>query len=237
LTPEKLQRPELALGRLPVATSGELQDVILKIQTRESELEQPWVRSALLVADDPDAAGNFTFSSDSLTSVIPTDVPVTRAYISTGGVAQARSDLLAGINQGVGVVSYFGHAGYNQLADEGLLTTPDVAALVNGARPTLMTTMTCLAGNSALPGQTTIGEALVRQPAVGAAAFWAPSGMSENHLAEPLARAFYAALFTGKGNRIGDAVRVARYVYKASGQPAYMLSIYNLLGDPAMRVR
>ena len=65
---------------------------------------------------------------------------------------------------------------------------------------------------------------------------WAPSGMSENGLAGPLADRFYAALFSGKSHRIGDAVKASRSAYQASGLPSYMLSIYNLLGDPAMRL-
>ena len=68
-------------------------------------------------------------------------------------------------------------------------------------------------------------------------AVWAPSGMSENELAGPLAEGFYAASVSGRGARIGDAVRTARLAYKASGLAPYMLAIYNLLGDPAMRLR
>lgn len=62
--------------------------------------------------------------------------------------------------------------------------------------------------------------------------------MSENELADPLAQALYAALFTGRRvDRLGDAVAIARHVYRAGERPAYMLAIYNLLGDPAMRLR
>jgi hypothetical protein len=59
--------------------------------------------------------------------------------------------------------------------------------------------------------------------------------MSENGLAEPLSRGLFERLFQPGSARLGDAVVSARQAYKASGQPAYMLSIYNLLGDPAMR--
>ncbi|MBK5255535.1 MAG: hypothetical protein JJE39_05840 [Vicinamibacteria bacterium] len=45
---------EMSIGRLPVATSAELAEVIRKIKVREAALEanEPWVRSTLLVADD-----------------------------------------------------------------------------------------------------------------------------------------------------------------------------------------
>jgi hypothetical protein len=134
------------------------------------------------------------------------------------------------------MVSYFGHAGFDQLADEALLTSADASTLVNADRPTVLSAMTCLAGSSGLPGYSTLGERLLRQQGGGAAAVWAPSGMSENALAEPLSHAFWSALYGGEVGRIGDAVLQARQAYKAGGQPAYTLSIYNLLGDPAMRL-
>ena len=61
--------------------------------------------------------------------------------------------------------------------------------------------------------------------------------MSENDLATPMADAFYAAFYSEESSRLGDAVNASRRAYKTSHLPVYMLSIYNLLGDPAMRVR
>lgn len=234
---QELAPPAPVIGRLPVTTTDELAQVIGKIQAREAALGEPWVRSALLAADDVDAGGDFSGSSEGVAAWLPADLPQTRAYIATAGAAQARSVLLSGINQGAGVVSYFGHAGFDRLADEGLLTNDDVPTLANADRPTLMTAMTCLAGNAALPGYPGLGELLVRRPGGGAVAVWAPSGMSENDLAGPLAEHFYAALFGGRGERIGEAVAAARRSYAQDGLPPYMLSIYNLLGDPALRVR
>jgi hypothetical protein len=134
-------------------------------------------------------------------------------------------------------VSYFGHAGFDQLADESLLTSSDAGSLTNIDRPAVLTAMTCLAGNSGLPGYPVIGESLLRQQGGGIVAMWAPSGMSENDLAGPLATGFYGALFGPESSRIGDAVISSQRTYRASNLPLYMLSIYNLLGDPAMRVR
>jgi hypothetical protein len=234
------RRPvEIAIGRLPVTTPAELAEVIRKTVARESALvaDEPWVHNTLLVADDADAAGDFLLSSERVASLVPAGVPLARAYVSVVGAAQTRSDLIGALNDGVGAVSYVGHAGFDQLADEPLLTSADVASLVNHDRPAVMTAMTCLAGNSALPGYSVIGESLLRQDGGGLAAFFGPSGMSENDLAEPLADAFYSAAFSGRSPRIGDAVNAARRAYRARDLPSYMLAIYNLLGDPAMRLR
>jgi|CXWL01.1.fsa_nt_gi hypothetical protein len=228
--------PEIALGRLPVTTSEEFAEVIRKIVAREAAIGESWTQQALLLADDPDEAGNFVASLEGVASALPLGTPLVRAYITTDGVFGSRAKLINGINSGTGFVSYFGHGGYDQFAGESVFTTWDAPLLTNALRPAVMTAMTCLVGNSSLPGASSVGEALVRRPGGGLVALWGPSGWSENHLAEPLANEFYRAAFDPGTARIGDAVKASRKVYRASGWPAWMLSIYNLLGDPALRL-
>jgi hypothetical protein len=208
--------------------------MVRKIKAREAAAEEPWARSFLLVADDPDAAGNFPRSTDGVAAGLPYGAPLSRAYLSVDGLAGVRNALIGGIGQGTGTVVYFGHGGYDRLADEGVLTSADVPLLANADRPTVVAAMTCLAGSGALPGYATLGELLLRQPGGGAAAVWGPSGMSENDLAEPLAEAFFG-LRQARDARLGDVVVLARSTYRYGQHPLYMLSIYNLLGDPAMR--
>ena len=229
--------PEIALGRLPVTTSEELAEVIRKTVAREAAIGESWMQQALLLADDPDEAGNFVASLEGVASVLPPATPLVRAYFTTDGVSGSRAKLINGINSGTGFVSYFGHGGYDQFAGESVFTTWDAPLLTNALRPAVMTAMTCLVGNSSLPGSSSVGEALVRRPGGGLVALWGPSGWSENHLAEPLANEFYRAAFDSGTARIGDAVNASRKAYRASGRPAWMLSIYNLLGDPALRLR
>jgi hypothetical protein len=238
---------EIAIGRLPVTTTGELKEVIRKIVTRETAVadDASWLRKTLLVADDADDAGDFALSSEGVARALPVGTLVTRAYMPAGGgVEPARSLLLNGVNEGTGLISYIGHGGFDGLAGgfngetyEGLFTTGDVAGLHNDLQPAVMTAMTCDAGNSALPGSPGIGESLVRQQGGGLVALWSASGWSENNLADPLAQGFYQALSSGGSPRIGDAINSTRRAYKANNLPWYMLSIYNLLGDPAMRVK
>ena len=44
----------------------------------------------------------------------------------------SRTRTLAAMGQGIGLFHYFGHAGMDRLAGEGLLTSADVAGLRNG---------------------------------------------------------------------------------------------------------
>ncbi|MBK5256351.1 MAG: DUF11 domain-containing protein [Vicinamibacteria bacterium] len=230
---------EIAIGRLPVATTAELAEAIRKIEARETALalDEPWLRDTLLVAGETDGGGNFLQSSETVAGVIPAGSSLLRASIPVDGAYQTRLSLIEGINQGTGLVNYFGHGGFDQLANEAILATADAPALINRERPSMMFALTCLVGNSSLPGYSTLGEELVRQESGGLVALFAPSGMSENELATPLAIGLHEALARKKTLRIGDAISAARRAYKAQDLPLYMLSIYNLLGDPAMRVR
>jgi hypothetical protein len=227
--------PELAIGRLPASTPEELAEIVRKIQAREG-LGSPWLRRFLVTADNPDSIGAFPTDSERIAALTPAGFQLERIYLSQLPVATAKQRLLAGINEGAGMVSYVGHAGYDVLADEGLLRSADMALLVNQERPTVLTAMTCVAGNFASPFIPSIGEQLVQQPGGGAAAVWAPTWMSENDHAVALAESYYAAVFSSGGVRIGDAIVEAMQVYEQTGRPDYLLYLYTLLGDPAMKL-
>lgn len=228
--------PEIAIGRLPASSAAELAQMIRKIQVREGASGSSWLNRVLMVADNADDAGNFPADSEGIAAMMPAGSQVERIYLSVHGAA-ARSMLIDGINEGAGTINYIGHAGYVVLADEGMLWSWDADDLVNAERPPVMTAMTCLAGNFALPWIPSIGEALVRKEAAGLAALWAPTGLSQNEFAVVLARGYYQAVSSGGDvTRIGDAIQASLRAYERTVGPSYMLAIYTLLGDPAMRL-
>jgi hypothetical protein len=229
--------PEVAIGRLPVSSATELEAAITKIKTREAAQGEPWLQRMLLVADGPDAAGDFPADSETIAAIASTSMQVERLYLPLLGASETRRLLLEGLNDGVGMVSYVGHAGYDVLADEGLLWSDDVEQLGNLERPTVLTAMTCSVNDFAQLGYPGLGELLVRKSSGGAVATFGPSGLSENSYAMILAQAYYQAALAGGPVRIGDATYAAMKSYEAIGGPSYMLAIYALLGDPALRLR
>jgi hypothetical protein len=228
--------PEIAIGRLPVQTPAELLDLIRKIQLREQLAGSAWPHPLVALADNPDVAGAFPTDSDRIMSLAAPTLLPERIYLSELPVAAARERLLTAINEGAGMISYVGHAGYDVLADERLLSNADVAGLTNDEIPTVMTAMTCVAGDFASPFVESVAEALVRKPEGGAAAVWAPTWMSENDHAVFLAERYYGAVFGRRPFTIGEAVTTAMQDYEQTWRPQYMLQIYTLLGDPAMRL-
>jgi hypothetical protein len=97
--------------------------------------------------------------------------------------------------------------------------------------------MTCMAAGYAMPGVVSIAESLILKQDGGMAAVWAPAGLSEDDLALKLNKAFYRAAFDGTGRTLGSIVLEAIRTSGISGGDAWMLDIYNLIGDPALRIK
>jgi hypothetical protein len=226
--------PEIAVGRLPARDEEELNRMIDKIITRESSQGSPWLKRLLLLADNPDKAGDFHEDSEGLAALAFPHVSADRIYLPVSPFSDARTRLFEGIHEGRGQVSYVGHAGYDVLADEGLLKSGDVAGLTNADRPFVLTAMTCTAGNFALPWYPSISELLVHKSSGGAAAVWSPTAQSQDSLAAILAGNYYDRALGTEDVRIGDAVLSALKGYEKAGNPSYITAIYVLLGDPAM---
>jgi len=225
--------PDIAIGRLPVLTAEELRGVINKIIAYESTAGN----RVVMLADNQDEGGNFPSDSDDVAALVPAGYSVAKIYYLSGyTLAQARQLLFDEIQNGAIVLNYMGHAGYNILAVEGLLQMSDVASLQNSGKPFVLAAMTCTVGNFALPGYDSLSEALVTKDRGGAVAVWAPTGLSLNFLSKVLDEHLFRGAFGNRGVALGDVILRAFKNYHATGGPAYIMDIYNLQGDPALRM-
>lgn len=243
--------PDFAIGRLPVTSPEELTAQVAKIAAYERSEPGDWAGRALLVADNPEKGVDFGAENDALAPVLPGNLMAERAYLGPLPLAKARAALLGQWNAGASLVSYFGHGGHDRWATEGLLVGSDVAALNNAERLPLVTSMTCVIGRFEIPGLDSLGEALVRRQGGGAIAAWAPSGMGNHPDSAMLARHFSTLLSatgpeSGKAispqaasdqPTIGRAAMSALARYAAGGGDMTTAIFYNLLGDPAVRLR
>jgi hypothetical protein len=231
--------PEMAIGRLPVLSGAELSALIGKIKAYESSAGGGWQQEVLMVADDVDIeAGHFPVDSDVVANLVPAGYNVQKVYITAErSASEARSELLSGLQAGLRLVNYIGHGAPDRLASEGLLRVSDVSGLWNGERLPVLAGMTCLIGRYENPGSDSLSERLVLQPDGGAIAVWSPTGMSLNAEARILDQTFFEALFAAEQPVLGVTLLQAQQAYKNRGNEQFMLDIYNLLGDPALRVR
>jgi hypothetical protein len=122
-------------------------------------------------------------------------------------------------------------------ASENVWNSWDAASLRAQSRQPLLVTMNCLNGYFVAPSYDSLSESLVKAEGRGAIAAFSPSGLSLDGPAHQYHRALMAELTSGRHERLGDAVLAAQQAYARGGLMPELLSIYNLLGDPAMPIR
>ena len=113
----------------------------------------------------------------------------------------------------------------------------DVASLGPQAQQPLLLTMNCLNGYYHFPYFNAFSEELVKANGKGAIAAFSPSGLSLNTPAHLYHKALLTELISGSHERLGDAVLAAQEAYAETGAFPELLTIYHLLGDPALRLR
>jgi hypothetical protein len=226
--------PDVAIGRLPAANAGELRVLVEKVlayERGELDLSGPIV----LVTDNPDEAGDFVANAEALARGTLAGREVRMLHTSVLGGAM-RSEIRAAFDEGASALSYIGHGGIHLWADENFFNTGDVAALAPEPSQPLLLTLNCLNGYFHFPYFDSLAEALVKAEGRGAIAAFAPSGLSLDAPAHLFHRALLEALLHGGHERLGDAVLTAQKAYASTGAFPELLSIYHLLGDPALRI-
>lgn len=224
--------PEVAVGRIPVLSAAELDAYTAKLAAYEGAAAAGWTGTAVMTADTTDRGADFAADSDRVAGQLSA-YTLDRIYLSTTPIADARTQLLGAIGSGAAFVNYMGHGGLDRLSAGGLLTNDDVPGLANAERLPVVTAMTCTINRFAVPGIPALGELLVKSAGGGAAAVWGPSGLSPNGEAEPLAERFYHA-----GDvRLGDRILRAITDFRTLGGNPDLPRIYDLLGDPALRLQ
>ena len=230
--------PEIAVGRIPAMSASELSAYVDKLAGFEASGMSLWSDAVLMVADnDPWTRSTFDRHSESMASSVPPSSSLQRIYLGSKSAAAARAELVAGLSEGAALFNYVGHGGLDRIADEALLHTSDVPRLENGSRAGLVTAFSCSINRFELAGFTSLGEALTVEKTGGATAVWAPSGLSLDFEAYRLGNAFFRAVFDGAEPTLGDAIRRAFGAYREGGGITLTPTVYNLLGDPAIRLK
>ncbi len=227
--------PDLALGRIPAATVEEARVMVEKVLAYESGSQR--AGRLVVIADNPDAAGDFEADAEEIANDLLARGNPLRLYLSGLSTESARQAVVEAFDGGAALLSYVGHGGIHLWAQENIFDTSQVATLSPQAEQPLLLTMNCLNGYFHFPYYNSLAEELLKADGKGAIAAFSPSGLSLNEPAHLFHKALVGELISGKHERLGDAVSAAQAVYAASGAFQELLSIYHLLGDPALRLR
>jgi cytochrome P450 len=122
-------------------------------------------------------------------------------------------------------------------ASENVLNDWDVPSLRAQSRQPLLLTMNCLNGYFVTPNLDSLPEALLKAEGRGVVGAFSPSSLSLDGPAHAYHRAVMAELSSGKHARLGDAILAAQRTYADTGLMPELLDVYQLLGDPALRIR
>jgi hypothetical protein len=226
---------DLAIGRIPAASSNEVHIVVDKILAYEAA-RRTVAGPTVLIADNPDRAGDFVADAERVASRLPAGTSVLRIYLPQLGAATG-SEVTRAFNEGASLMSYVGHGGIHLWADENIFNRTQVSSLSAQPQQPFLLTMNCLNGYFHFPYFNSLSEELLKAEAKGVIAAFSPSGMSLNAPAQRMHQALVDQLFTGRHRRLGDALLAAQSDYLQSGSFLELLSIYHLLGDPALVIR
>ncbi len=240
--------PDMAIGRLPVNSVAELEDVIAKLLAYSSDPAAPWARRALFVSDNvPDNAGDFDAVIDTLEAATapgmlrqhlsltdscgaPNTQPNTCAISATEVLTQTWSE-------GVALLTYSGHGSIHRWAHEPLLTNTQLPSLQSGGGLPFVLSLDCLDGYFMMPPSypgladaRSLAEVALTLPERGAIAYFAPSGLGTTYEQQTMALALYDALYQKGERRLGALTQAARLAVFDT----HLAEIYTLFGDPAM---
>jgi hypothetical protein len=231
--------PELVVGRIPALTSDDVIRYVAKLTAYESNRSR--ANQALLVADLPDAGGDFTANSFAVAQALQANgIATTPVNLEEVPVPQARQMIVDTLNSptGVRLFNFVGHGGVDVLANGAVFTNADVSQLVNGTRLPVFLAFTCAAGDGSYPGYDSLAETLLWREGGGAIGAVAPTGLSDNGQAHMLNMSLVRALVGPRARiTLGDANAAALADFARKGAERYMLDKYSVTGDPALRVQ
>jgi hypothetical protein len=220
--------PDIAIGRLPVRTPAEASAMVTKLINYDQSVAS---QNVVLVADR-NSSFDFEAADTQLRSLIPAGLAVTDIRRGQVGDANARSQLLAALNQGSKLVNYYGHGSTTVWTDAPILSASDAAGLTNRDHLSLIVSMTCLSGSFQGPSIESLGESLLKSQG-GAIAVWASSGLTDPTAQTVMSRDAVTRLFAGSNLTIGEVVALA----KSSTTNLDVRRTWILLGDPATRLK
>jgi hypothetical protein len=228
--------PDLAIGRLPVVSPAELEQVIDKtIAFASAPPVGPWRRNLLFIANESEG---FQRRSDKVADhyfrlgYVPTKI---YPHPSEPANEHHSRRILEVMDGGVLAVHFIGHGGRyiwrtgppDLAKNHDLFTLEHLDKLEPNPRLPVVLSLTCYSAPFDHPTADSIGEKLLRIADRGAIAVFAASWRNSP---SPIMGESLLAELTTPGSTIGEAVMRAKRVFRND----VLIQTYNLLGDPAV---
>lgn len=236
--------PEFPVGRFSAADSTTLSNIIAKTVAAETNTPSTWNNHASFVAGYD---ATYYALAEATHNTVITNHMTPGGFISDrlyrGSFGSGAADFSAAFNEGRTLVAYSGHGGqdgwYFDSRNWNLVYgESQVSSLANSARYPFVCVFACLAGD--FSQKESIAETWLRAPDKGACAVLASSVTSYWDEDDILEKKLFDALFSDTNPTAGKAFFAARQLYRLyygdTATTRRYYEMYNLLGDPALRL-
>ncbi len=240
---------DIGIGRLPVKTLQEAEDMVDKIcHCQSSSSFGSWRNMVSFIADDEDG-NTHSVDADKVAKIVEDNYPVYNAdkiYLDAynqesapGG--QRYPDVNAAIQSrvfsGTLIMNYTGHGGTNGLAHERILGISEINSFDNFDKLTCWVTATCEFSRYDDPEKLSAGEQLLLNPRGGAIALVTTLRIVYSNANYQLNSAWFNKVFepyTGRNATLGEVMMMAKNDLIANNQGISNTRKFVLLGDPAL---
>jgi hypothetical protein len=228
---------DLAIGRWPVRSVAEVQNIVRKTLRFNPSATRSVVVSDRVVNNYDFKAQQQQIHANSTFGGVQKLLSLADYSNDNAGVTAARADLQRAVNEGVKFVSFFGHASPYQWSASGFLRASDVrqGLFTTEAQPFIAFSSSCWSSYYVLPEHNSLAHELLTAPG-GAAALIGASALSETGPATAYGRLLTQRI--DQSARLGDAWREALNDLRTRnplGNDVYLGTV--LLGDPTLPLR
>ncbi|MBK7770188.1 MAG: hypothetical protein IPI48_06565 [bacterium] len=253
-----LDFPDVACGRLPAMNVAEAREMVARaIAYADAPEPGAWRNHVLMTADDvrrpsspngPAPGENaHTAEAELLSrSYIPEGLDIGKIYgvdypfpPASQVKPAARAAINDALNAGTTVFYYVGHGAEDNLADEQIFQSRDIANLRNGMKRPLFLAFSCDVGVYDSPNRRSMAEQFLQYDSGGAIGAICASQLSFSGYNNLIGNAYFANQFPGRHIDAEQTAGRALILGKAemSYQQARVNSQrYNLMGDPALKL-
>lgn len=238
---------DIAIGRLPVQTKDEAEEMVDKIiHYKDKKSMGDWRNSALFISDDE--SSDFVTDTEGLINYInqnASNINVSKIYIdayqqvttSSGDrFPDVNKEINKKVNAGDLFVNYMGHGGEVGLGHERIVEISDINSWNNFDELSIFITATCEFSRYDDPARVSAGELVLLNPNGGAVAMLTTTREVYQSANTALLSALYKDnMFNkvnGKYNTIGEIVRITKNKRGFDDNTRKFV----LLGDPAMHI-
>lgn len=249
---------DLSIGRIPVTTKAEADDVINKIKRyhREKAGYGSWQNNVTFIADDMEEGWEKTFIDDSeeFTRTINKQAPaynMDKIYLDAYQQKSSSSGpRYPAVNEAINerfqdgslIINYMGHGGERGMAKERVVTFEDIQQWDNEHKMPLLVTATCELTRFDDPGLVSAGERSFLKPDGGAIALLSTTRLVTAGSNTQLTRqVFDNNMFQredGAYKTIGEVFRDAKNDFDKNNGSAFDDNPrkFGLIGDPALKL-